>query len=66
MKYPSLPGNFGLYYINLYQTIVHDAELKEKPEHGYNTIRLIELAYKSNETKATIPCTNLLDIDYGI
>lgn len=66
MKYPSLPGNFGLYYINLYQTLVNDAELKEKPEHGYNTIRLIELAFESNRVKATIPCTELLNIEYFV
>lgn len=66
MKYPSLPGNFGLFYINLYQTIMNDAVLKEKPEHGYNTIRLIELAYESNKAKCTIPCTNLLEVEYGV
>lgn len=66
MRYPSLPGNFGLFYINLYQTIVNDAVLKEKPEHGYNTIRLIELAYESSKSKATVECTKLIEIDYGI
>ncbi len=66
IRYPSLQGNFGLFYINLYQTIIHDAELKEKPEHGYNTIRLIELAYESNKAKATVPCTHLLDVEYGV
>jgi predicted dehydrogenase len=66
IKYPSLPGNFGLFYINLYQTIVNSAELKEKAEHGYNTIKLIELAYESNKAKATVPCTGLLDVAYGL
>lgn len=66
IKYPSLQGNYGLFYINLYQTIVHDAELKEKPEHGYNTIRLIELAYESNKVKAAIPCTKLIDVEYSV
>ena len=66
MKYPSLPGNFGLYYINLYQALVNDAELKEKPEHGYNTVRLIELAFESSKAKATIPCTELLGVEYGV
>lgn len=65
IRYPSLPGNFGLFYINLYQTIVHDAELKEKPEHSYNTIKLIELGYESNKAKATVPCTDLLNVEYG-
>src|SRR5678815_5799761 len=61
MRYPSLQGNFGLYYINLYQTLRNDAELKEKPEHGYNTIRIIELAFESNKAKATLPCTELIN-----
>jgi scyllo-inositol 2-dehydrogenase (NADP+) len=66
MKYPSLPGSFGLFYINLYQTLVNDAELKEKPEHGYNTIKLIELGFESSKAKATLPCTELINIEYGV
>jgi predicted dehydrogenase len=63
-KYPSRQGNYGLLYENLYQTIAYGAPLKEKPEHGYNTIRLIELAFESNKVKATLPCTELLDVEY--
>jgi len=66
MRYPSLQGNYGLFYINLYQTLVNDAVLKEKSEHGYNTIRLIELAFESNKAKATLPCTELLSVEYAI
>ncbi|MEP6595599.1 MAG: Gfo/Idh/MocA family oxidoreductase [Ginsengibacter sp.] len=66
MRYPSLQGNFGLFYINLFQTLTNDAELKEKPEHGYNTIRLIELAFESDKVKATLPCTELLNVEYPI
>jgi predicted dehydrogenase len=61
---PSLPGNFGGYYTNLYHTITAGAPLSEKPEHGYNTIRLIELAFESNEQQRTLPCTGLLNVDY--
>jgi scyllo-inositol 2-dehydrogenase (NADP+) len=66
MKYPSLQGNYGLFYINLYQTLTNDAELKEEPEHGYNHVRLIELAFESNKAKATLPCTELLNVEYGV
>jgi predicted dehydrogenase len=66
MKYPSLQGNYGLFYINLYQALTNDAELKEKPEHGYNTVRLIELAFESNKAKATLPCSELLNLEYGV
>ncbi|MGV3658060.1 MAG: Gfo/Idh/MocA family oxidoreductase [Chitinophagaceae bacterium] len=63
-KYPSLPGNFGLYYQNLYNTIVNSAELKEKGEHGYNTIKLIELAFRSADEKRTLTCEGLMDAAY--
>ena len=38
-KYPSLAGNYGGFYNDLYNTIVKKEPLKVKPEHGYNTIR---------------------------
>ena len=62
--YPSLPGGFGLYYKNLYKTLAEGAILREKPEHGYNTIRLIELAMESNRKKATIPCDGFMEAEY--
>lgn len=63
-KVESKKGDFGLYYDNLYNSLVHDYPVTEKPEHGYNTIRLIELAIESNDKKCTIPCTGLLDTGY--
>jgi scyllo-inositol 2-dehydrogenase (NADP+) len=56
---PSKKGDYGLYYRNIYETIVNGAPLKEKPEHGYNTIRIIELAIESSMQKRTIACTGL-------
>lgn len=64
-KYPSVPGNFYLYYQNLFQTLVHGAPLLEKPEHGFNTIRMIELALESNRQKCTIDCNGFLSVAYG-
>jgi len=61
---PTEAGNYGGFYTNLYDTIVNGAPLSEKPEHGYNTIRLIELAIESNEKKCTLPCIQLLDEPY--
>jgi scyllo-inositol 2-dehydrogenase (NADP+) len=63
-KYPSLPGDYGGFYVDLYNTIRRGENLKVKPEHGYNTIRLIELATESNEKKCRIRCTDLIDIEY--
>jgi scyllo-inositol 2-dehydrogenase (NADP+) len=59
-KYPSLPGNFGFYYANLYKTIAENAPLQEKPEHGYNAIRMIELAMESSRKKCTLECSGFL------
>jgi scyllo-inositol 2-dehydrogenase (NADP+) len=58
-KIPSRKGDYGLYYKNIYETIVNHAPLREKPEHGYNTIRIIELALESNAQKKTLACNGL-------
>jgi predicted dehydrogenase len=63
-KYRSLPGDYGNYYRNLYETIVNNAPLTERPEHGYNTIRLIQQAFESNEKRCTIACTGYFNIAY--
>lgn len=52
--YPSLQGNFGFYYDNLFETIRNGAPLKETAMDGYQVIRLIELAFKSSEERRTI------------
>lgn len=64
-KYISLSGNYGGFYNDLYNTIKKGATLKVKPEHGYNTIRLIELATESSEKKCRIACSELIDIPYN-
>ena len=58
--YPSLQGGFGLFYQNLYKTIREGSRLNETPEHGYNVIKLIELAFESSEKKTTLPVEGLL------
>ena len=63
-NYPSEKGDFGNYYRSLYQSINGETPVTEKPEHGYNTVRLIELAFDSHRKQCTIPCTGLLDIEY--
>jgi scyllo-inositol 2-dehydrogenase (NADP+) len=63
-KYPSLAGNYGRFYDDLYQTIRYSEVLKVKPEHGFNTIRLIELATESHEKKCRVACEGLIHIEY--
>jgi scyllo-inositol 2-dehydrogenase (NADP+) len=62
--YPSLRGNFGWFYENLHRTIREGAPLHEKPEHGYNVIRMIELAFDSSARQCTVACTGLLNVSY--
>lgn len=61
---PSHAGDYAQYYRNLHDTIVNKAPLKEKPEHGYNTVRMIELAFESHNRQCTVPCSGLLDVQY--
>lgn len=58
---PSEKGDFGIYYNNLYETLAHSAPLQEKPEHGYNVVKLIELAQQSSTEKRTVAVTGLLE-----
>jgi predicted dehydrogenase len=59
-KYPTLPGNYGLFYEQLYIAIIHEKELEIRPEDGYNVIRLIELGLQSSREKKTLQCDQLL------
>ncbi len=52
--YPSLQGSYGMFYQNLYKSIADGAPLKETPEHGYDVIHLIELAFESSRLKCTL------------
>jgi predicted dehydrogenase len=63
-RYPSHKGDYAAYYKNLYETIANDKPVRERIEHGYNTIRLIELAFESSRQQCAIPCTGLLTVDY--
>ncbi|HUQ67477.1 MAG TPA: Gfo/Idh/MocA family oxidoreductase [Flavitalea sp.] len=56
---PSRKGDYGQYYKNVYETIVNNAPLLEKPEHGYNTIKIVELALESSKLKKTLTCHGL-------
>jgi predicted dehydrogenase len=63
---PSEKGDFGIYYRQLYDTLVYGAPLCEKPEHGYNVVKLIELATESNRVKCTIPVEGLMHAGYTL
>ncbi|THU31146.1 oxidoreductase [Niastella caeni] len=63
-RYPSLKGDYAAYYKNLQESIVNKKPVRERIEHGYNTIRLIELAFESHQKQSTISCTGLLPVAY--
>ncbi len=63
-KYVSLPGNYGNFYTDLYHTIRNGKPLRVKPEHGYNVIRMIELATESSLKKSRIICSGFLAAEY--
>lgn len=65
-RYPSLPGNYGIFYEDLYRTLRENAPLKTVPAHGYNTVRLIELALESNERQAVVEATGLREVPYPV
>jgi scyllo-inositol 2-dehydrogenase (NADP+) len=58
--YPSLPGDYGDFYRNLYRTIREGAPLSETPEHGHDVIKMIELALQSSDSRSWIPVEGLL------
>ncbi|MBM3442767.1 MAG: oxidoreductase [Bacteroidetes bacterium] len=60
--WPSIKGDFGMYYRNLYRTIRMGEPLQERPEHGHNVVRVIELAFASSEQRAWIPVDGLIAV----
>jgi len=57
--YPTLQGGYGLYYQNICKSIRHGFPLLERPQDGYNVIRLIELAFESSAKKKALPVEGL-------
>jgi len=53
-SYPTLPGNFGSYYKNIWRAIRQHAPLTETAMDGYRTIFIIEKAFESWREGRTI------------
>jgi len=58
--YPSLPGNYGLYYEQFADHLLKGNPLRERPEQSFNALRLIELAIESHRQGKTLDCTGLM------
>jgi scyllo-inositol 2-dehydrogenase (NADP+) len=52
---PSLKGNYGEFYEQLYEALRNNAPVPVTAEEGIDIIRVITAAYKSNEEKKIIP-----------
>lgn len=52
--YPTLPGNFGTYYKNIWRSIRQHAPLTETAMDGYRTILIIEKAIQSAQEGRTV------------
>jgi predicted dehydrogenase len=50
----TLPGNYLLFYQNLYEVIREGASPAVKPEEARNVIKIIEAAYESNRSRKVI------------
>jgi scyllo-inositol 2-dehydrogenase (NADP+) len=59
-KIETIPGNYLAFYNNIYDHIVNGKQLEVKPEQAAETIKIIQAAYKSNESNKTI---RLADFD---
>lgn len=54
----TIPGNYGEFYENLYDSIRNGSDLLVKPEEAADVIRIIETAKQSNETGKEILMNN--------
>ncbi|MBL0883291.1 MAG: Gfo/Idh/MocA family oxidoreductase [Chitinophagaceae bacterium] len=50
----TLPGNYGLYYEKVYQSIIHATVPPVTAEEGIRVMQILEAAVKSHETKALV------------
>ncbi len=53
-KIETMPGDYNMYYQNIYEVIRDKKELIVKPEESLNGIKIIEAAIKSSKEKKTV------------
>lgn len=53
-KIPTLVGNYGKYYENIYAALMQGAELLVKPEQAVDVLRIIEAAERSHADKRRV------------
>lgn len=55
-RVPTVPGDYRKYYENIRDAILGLAPLAVKPEHGWRTMRLLEMAIESSAQRCSVPC----------
>lgn len=50
----TLPGNYNIFYDNVYQVIREDADLLVKPEEAASVLKILEACLQSNREKRTV------------
>ena len=50
----TIPGNYSIFYDNLYEVIRHKAELLVKPEETLVVLKILEACLLSNREKRTV------------
>lgn len=53
-SYPSLPGNYMVFFNNLYDAITNNTELLVKPEEAREVIKIIKIALQSQKERRII------------
>lgn len=53
-SYPTLPGNYGAFYENIYRHICHGDPLQSDARDVIGVIRLIEAAWESSRTRCVV------------
>ena len=56
---PTLPGDYRSYYENVRDAILGLAPLAVPGEHGWRTMRLLEMALESSAHRCAVPCASL-------
>jgi predicted dehydrogenase len=55
--YPTVPGDYRLFYANIRDTILGKATLAVTAQDGFRTLRILDLARQSHKLRRTLPIT---------
>lgn len=55
--YPTIPGDYRLFYANVRDTVLGKAKLAVSAEDAFRTLRILDLARQSHHERRTLPVT---------